>query len=345
MKKYRFLKKALNIKQESLGKMIDACIALPESDRASVSQYSGVSLVTAGKLLSALDECRFTKTVYKHPEGGRPIKIHRINDDLTATVIDLSSPYCSVSVIKSDGAAVFYKRYNYPTGIALKEGILAALSRACLEIKDLDLTVSAICTILADDTCGTRAALTLRDKDWLEVTVATIFGIAPTAQLTFSEALTSALRYGRMPTAAQTNVAYICIGDVVKLCFLPESSSPVICKPQDLLISDVLTVTDALDEMISPSDFAKLLSRVVNLAHCAFSPQEYLIEYDGTKFGGKAHYEIKRSFAMLSKEAPTIYTRDHRSSVAHLGAAALVASEFIKLYITTADKQKTSEDA
>ena len=347
MKKYKFLKKTINVKSESLEKMIDACISLPEPTRATVSQYASVSLVTAGKLLTALDECRFSQTVYKYTDSGRSIKIHKINDKLTATVIDLSSPYCSVSVIRGDGSIIFYQKYDYPTGVSMKEGVLAALSRVCLEIKSLDLPVSAICTILADEEDGAAASSVLRprDKDWLESIIGKLFGITPTAQLTLCEALTSAAKFCRLPTAQNKSMAYIHTGGDVKLYVLPKNNSPVICRPCDLMISDRMTLSDALEEMNSPSSFAKLLARVVNLAHSAFSPQEYVIEYDSAKFGGKALHEINKSFALLAREAPVIYSRDHRSSVTHLGAAAKATSEFIKLYITTTCKQKTSEDS
>lgn len=350
MKKYKFLKKTVNIKNENLEKMIEACIALPELTRSTVSEKAEVSLVTAGKLLTAMDECRFTKTIYKYPESGRPYKLHVINKSLSSMIIDLSAADCSVSVIMGDNSCFFHKRYRFSTGVSLFDNISSALSKACIEVKMTEVAVSSICVILADeedntDIFNTHGSPTIGDKERIANIIANIFGTVPLLQMTLSEALSNAASFNRLPTKTQTDTAYIYVGSDMKLCYLPKSGSSIVGKPKELLISDSITLSDMLEETVSPEDFSKILSRVVNLAHCAFMPNAYIIEYDVMKFGSKALHHIKKSFALLSRPLPEIIVRDHRLGIAPLGASAKAEYEFIKLYITTTDKQKTSEDA
>ncbi len=350
MKKYKFSRKTVNIKNENLEKMIEACIALPELTRSTVSEQAKVSLVTAGKLLTAMDECRFTQTIYKYPESGRPYKLHVINKNLSSMIIDLSAADCSVSIIMGDKSILFHKKYCYTSGVALFDNISSVLARACIEARELEVAVSAVSVILADaenntDVFNTHGSPTIYDKERIADIIASIFGTVPLLQMTLSEALSNAVRFNRLPTSCSENLAYVYVGRDIKLCFLPQNGLPINCNPKELLISDGITLSDMLEETVSPEDFSKILTRVVNLAHCAFMPSAYIIEYDVMKFGSKALHHIKKSFALLSRALPEIVVRDHRSGIAPLGASAKAECEFIKLFITTTDKQKISEDS
>ena len=265
-------------------------------------------------------------------------------------VIDLSSSDCSVSVIGGDNNCLFNKRYGFSSGFSLFDNMVSAFSKTCNEIRQTNLSVSAICVILADeddcaDVFNTHGSPTTKDKEHIQAAVAQIFGRVPILQMPLSDAILNAARFNRLPANFQTDVAYIYAGNDLKLCYIQKSGDTISCSPKDLLVSDNATLAEALEATASPSDMAKILARTVNLAHCAFSPKAYFIEYDVMKFGSKALHEIKKSFALLSKVLPETIVRDHRMGVAPLGADAAAKAEFIKLYITTANKQKTSEDA
>lgn len=351
MKRYKFQKKIINIKNESLDRMIEACVALPQLTRASVSDYANVSLVTAGKILTAMDECRFTKTVYKYPENGRPYKLHVINEDLTTAILDLSSADLSMSIIRGGGNTFFYKKYGYSPDASLRDSIRAVLTRACLDARSLDIGVSALCVILADNDDGavdlfnSHGAPTLSDKNEISSVIASVFGTVPLIQMSFSEALSEAVRFNRLPELKSKNTAYIYVGCDIKICYLPQGGDPINCRPKDLLLTDDSTLSDALERVASPLEMAKILARAVNFAYCAFNARGYVIEYDTMKFGSRALGEIKRSFAILPRELPEIVVRDHRSGAHLSGAAAAAACSFIKLHISSSEKQKTSEDA
>ena len=113
MKRYKFEKKSLHVSRELINKMTDACLTVPKITRAAISEKAGVSLVTAGKFLAAMDECKFTYKKRHFPEDSRPSYCHTLNEALSVLVIDTSSPSFSMSIIRGRSECRFYEQYDY----------------------------------------------------------------------------------------------------------------------------------------------------------------------------------------------------------------------------------------
>ncbi len=342
MKRYKFEKKALHISRELIDKMTDACLTVPKITRAAIAEKAGVSLVTAGKFLAAMDECKFTYKKWHFPEDSRPAYCHTVNEALSILVIDTSSPSFSMSIIRGGSECRFYEQYDYDTGITFSDNLNLFLSRIGANAVKQPFGISAICILISNEKPADSlkltnvCAATEDDIPALESAVARFFGIKPLLFIKLSEAISSALKHNATYTETGDMLAHIYVGKGLSLSVYSDSEPICTCNIKNLLTSGTDTLDDMHQKMLSEDDLGKMLYKIVNFADCAFSPNKYIIEYDVTKFGSTALKYVKRAFAVAGKPLPEITSINHSAGLAVSGAATRAAAELIKLHITQA---------
>ncbi len=332
VKRYKFSQAELRIKDELLSKLIDNCISCNEMTRSELASLSGVSEMTAGKLLSALDECRFTDLIYKRsPDGGSPTKLHVFSDSLSALIIDLSSKAFSYSLINGNGECKLYEGYRFDTTANVRENLNAFLSRTVAALTKEKAVIASICVIVPDNS---RHLTELQNRDTVCDLIAAFFGICPTLCLTQAEALSYALKYKvKNDFSGGTKTAYIYIGEIQTAVFFPASGDPISCFLGDLMLSNSTTLSEMLDAANGERDVAKVIARAVNFVSCAFSPDNIIIEYDGIKVGAQALAQTKSAFAITLTEMPEISISKRAPGLSHYGAAKATSAAFIKKHI------------
>lgn len=343
MKRYKFEKKSLHVSRELIDKMTDACLTVPNITRATISEKAGVSLVTAGKFLTAMDECKFTYKKWHFSEGSRPSYCHTLNEALSILVIDASSQSFSMSIIRGGSECRFFEQYDYDSSISFADNLNLFLSRIGANVVKQPFGISAICILISDEKISDSlrlssiCAATEKDISTIESAVVRFFGIKPILCLKASEAISSALKHNAVDTASNLTTAHIYVGKGLSLSLYSSDDSPCACNIQNLLISGTDTLADLHRQMLSEDDLGKILYKLVNFADCAFSPEKYIIEYDTVKFGSTALKYIKRAFAATGKPLPDITAINHSASLAVLGAATSAAAKLIKLHITQSE--------
>ena len=344
MKKLKFGSKKLNIKSEALCRLIDTVLACDEISRASVSKSASVSLATAGKLLSAMDECRFTDRIYKRADGsGSPSKLHIIHNDISVLVLDLSSYAYSTTVSLGKIYNVIFEKHIYDPKLSFEGNLLVFLSKVGMQISRLPYSVSAICTIIADDpervlrTSLSSACYPVSQADVAVVnhTCAQLFGIMPILNLTLSQALTCAARYGIINCGGvRANLSYIRFGESFDAIYLPAKSAPVSCRLDSLVIDESNRLSTLIEAASSSYDLAYLLMRSVNFMDCAYPTDTFFVEYDLNGLGDAIQDRIARSFKAIGVPAPQIEYLSNNPPAASLGASVAALSSFIKAHIT-----------
>ena len=343
MKRYKFEKKSLHISRELIDKMTNACLTVPRITRSAIAEKAGVSLVTAGKLLSAMDECRFTYKKWYFSENTRPSYCHIFNEALSILVIDTSTRGFSMSIVRGGSECRFFEQYDYDTGVTFSDNLNLFFSRiGSLAVKQ-PFGISAICILISDEkpasslSITSLCAATESDVPVLDAAVSRFFGIKPLLFIKSSEAISSALKHNAIDNAACDKLAHIYVGKGLSLSVYSGNEPVSTCNISNLLTNGIDTVADMHRQMLSEDDLGKMLYKIVNFADCAFSPSKYVIEYDVTKFGSTALKHIKRSFAAIGKPLPEITSINHSAGLAVSGAATLAAAELIKLHITQSE--------
>ena len=344
MKRYKFEKAELHVSAELIDKMTNACLSVPKITRSAVSEQAGVSLVTAGKFLAAMDECKFTYKKLHYSEGSpKASYCHTLNEALSILVIDLSSQCYSMSIIRGKTECRFFEQYDYDPSITFSDNLYLFLSRSGATAVKQPFGISAICIIISDEKptdplslVSTRAT-TEKDIPMVESTVARFFSTQPILCIKASDAISSALKHNAINTASGCTTAHIYVGKGLSLSIYSDRDTRCVCNVKDLLVNGTDTASDLHKQMLSEEDLGKILYRLVNFADCAFSPEKYIIEYDTVKFGSTALRYVKRAFAAVGKPLPDTIAIDHSSSLSVLGAATEAAIRLIKLHITQAE--------
>lgn len=342
MKRYKFEKKSLHVSRELIDKMTDACLTVPKITRAAIAEKAGVSLVTAGKFLTAMDECKFTYKKWHFPEGNRPSHCHTVNEALSVLVIDMSSPSFSMSIIRGRSEYRFYEQYDYNTSITFGDNLNLFLARIGANAVKQPFGISAICILISDEKPARElnitnvCAATEDDISALESTTSRFFGIKPILCLKASQAISSALKHNAINPETSGKIAHVYVGKGLSLSIYSNCEPICTCNIKNLLINGTDTLADLHQQMLSEDDLGKMLYRIVNFADCAFSPTKYIIEYDTVKFDSTALKYVKRAFAVIGKPLPEITSINHSVGLAVSGAAKCAAAELIKLHITQA---------
>ncbi len=344
MKRLKFGNKKLNIKTEALNRLIDTSLTCDEITRASVSKSASVSLATAGKLLTAMDECRFTDRIYKRDGGnGSPSKLHVIRDDISVLVLDLSSYSYSATVSLGNTKKVIFEKYTYGPELSFESNLLVFLSKIGMQISKLPYSVSAICTIIADDpervlrTSHSSAcyAVSCADVAVVNHTCAQLFGTMPILNLTLSQALTCAARYGIISCGGvRANLSYIRFGDSFDATYLPSKSAPVTFRFDRIILDEGKHFSTLAEAASSNYDLAYLIMRSINFMDCAYPTDSFFVEYDIDSLGEGIQDYISRSFKASDVFLPQIQYLSSHPSAASLGASVAALSSFIKAHIT-----------
>ena len=324
--------------------MIDTALACEEITRTTVSQSASVSLSTAGKLLTALDECRFTNKIYKREDGcGSPSKLHVIREDISVLVLDLSSYSYSATISCGKVNKVIFEKYAYDPALSFESNLLVFLSKIGMKISKLSFSVSAICTIIADDperllrTSHASAcyAVTCADVSVVNHTCAQLFGIAPILNLNLSQAIHCAANYGIISYRdMRANLSYIRFGDSFDSIYLPYKSAPVYYKFDRIILDDGKRFSTLAETASSSYDLAYLLMRSINLMDCAYPTDTFFVEYDIDCIGDGVQDYISRFFRASDITLPQIQYLGNNPSAASLGASVAALSSLIKAHIT-----------
>lgn len=343
MKSYKFGNTQLNLKPDLISKLIDTSIICREFTHKDIIENAGTTSSAANKLLSALNECKFTYLKNDRLSKARD-RIHTFSDTLSVLVIDLSMPQYSMSITRGHSGCQFYKTYSYNPLLSLYENVFSFLSAEAEQVKKQSFGIAAICVIYADNKDRDLSAFSSlsgqlpyeADLAKIDSIIASIYGFLPTLQLKNSQAIENALKYRLINENIKDNsTTYIYIGASISVAHFPMRGDPIICDVKNLLINQRETVSDMFCRHISSEGLGSILYRILNFTHCAYSSEQYIIEYDSLKFDARTLKELKKAFVICGDSLPEIIASSHSPGITHLGATAATFSEIIKKHITT----------
>ena len=342
MKAYRFGKAELGVSPQLLEVLVYASMSDKTITRSSLSERTGVSLPTAGKVLSTMENCKYMSArLYSPAGGGKPCNHYSLNEALSILVLDLSSDIYSMSIISGYDKCSFYECYAFDPTVGYFDNLTEFLSRYGKFASRYSSGINEICVICDEgrkpDLYSGYSALSMHNKSMVKETLDTgqrIFGKEPNCVIGANAAIREALNYAH-DGIPKGSTAYLYIGSTLEGLFCPREGALTPCHPEELMLNGNSTLGDALREAATEEEFSVILSHAVNLMHCAFSPDAYVIESEDIKFTEIFLHNIKRSFALAGKPLPEIFAFRKAPGLAVLGAAKLSAVRSVLSHITS----------
>ena len=341
MKRLKLGNKTLNIKSDSLQRLIDSALSSPHLTRSAIAKSASVSLATAGKLLSALDECAFTELKYKIDDGASyPSKLHVFRREISILVLDFSSYKYSATIVYGKGEKASCFSHTPDQNLSFEGNATVFLSKIGKELSLLPYCPISICTIVADDpqnmvkTASTPSSYLPQAKDMAIVNDICIrfFATIPALCLTYSQAIKCALKYDIFQlTIRDKSVSHIRLSDTLEATHLPSHSSPAPIKLNKLIINGK-RFPSAWERAQDVDEAAYLLAHVISLIDCTHDNGFILMEYDSNRFGG-IEERIDHIFKATNTPLPAIAYYDLKPQGATLGAAAAALSALIAFKI------------
>ena len=344
MKRIRFGKIRIASASDSLIiRSVDACLSLPSLTRNTVSNATGISPPSAGKILHAMHDCRFLK---RSPAvNADHSDLYTISPELCALVLDLSSACFEAYITDCVGSILFSMEYLCSSEITKHENLLLFFSRVGTKIAQSELSPSSLCVIYGESGTGKRSPLfrdllpSADDTELLYAHCAKFFSLHPLACLTSAEAVGYGLRY--LCSDAPKDTVYVRYGRYPYAAFISSEGMTRACKLNSLLCKNGMTLEEAYDSLIHPPSASSLLGRLIEATDCAFSPDKYVLEYDSRKFDGEMLAVFKRHFALCGETLPNLTVTGKHNSYAVHGAARLVTSRFICAHLGVSSKNNS----
>lgn len=342
MAKYKKIK--LNMRSDTLEKLIMAYLSGYAPSRASAAEMCSVSKVTSGKVANALLNSGFMTERIFACGGGRPSAHLFFRASANVLIVDLSSSVFKMSICNALGQIKFHAEHEYDTSISPDDNLNIFLSRCGTCAKKSNHSFLAISVVYADGNSRTYlengfvcAHLPqISDKEYIAKSVYDIFGKSPIKHIKVSETISEAIRFKAHDKTADGGISYVFIGDHLSLFHVYPDSSVTVCSPQTLLDDDEKKSLSLYGNM-TKEDTDRLFVRMCSFMVAAFSPSSILLESDKVFHDRETSEKIIGRFALANQNPPIIYTKSNKFPLCVIGAVRSTLFTIIKKYITASE--------
>ncbi|MGM9644493.1 MAG: hypothetical protein ACI3X1_05340 [Eubacteriales bacterium] len=335
----KFKRIGLDLKAETLDKLIFSYLSGYAPTRASVAESCSVSEMTAGKAARALIESGFMCERQYSSDGKRPCFHLFCNEGVRVLVIDLSSSAFKMSIVSPYGDIKFHTEYEYDTEISHADNLNVFFSRHSMNVKKSGYSFCAISVIYADIPVS-RPGMSvygflpnISSEEHIANLVHSEFGKYPASHMTVSDAILNSLKfkaYGN--TIDPCGLSYIFIGRHISAFHIHGDGSVTVCSPESLFpdIAGKLFT----DHMLTEKNVSDAI--FVQLAHfmgCAFSPSHIILESDILSPDDTTAELLWRKFALSGLNTPTVSFKDNSRPLRLVGASRKTLFSVIKRYV------------
>lgn len=335
----KFKKVGVDLKAETLNKLIFSYLSGCAPTRASVAKSCSVSEMTSGKAARALIDSGFMCERQYSSDGNRPCFHLFCNEGVRVLVIDLSSSAFKMSIVSSYGDVRFQTEYEYDTSISYIDNFNIFFSRHSTNIKKSRYSFCAISVIYADvptsraemSAYGFLPSISYREQ--IANLVHSEFGKYPASHMTVSEAVLNSLKYKAHGDFIEAyELSYVFIGRHISAFHIHRNGTVTVCSPEPLfpdICRYLFTDYILTDKTVSDAIF-------VQLAHfmgCAFSPSHIFLESDILSPDDTTSELLMRRFAASGLFTPTVCFKDSMRPLRLVGASRETLFSIIKRYV------------
>lgn len=325
----------LKIKKDLILAVTDAFLTEGYNTRSISAKVCGISPTTAGKVANSLiSNGIFEERTILAPIGHKRSCRHLFpSKELSVIVIDLTSVRFSLTVVDSNLKAIYSKDYEYDPLLDLDDNLTVFLSRAGLGMPYKAKGPTQICVLLSERPEGLFLQDFLprfSDKPLIDRIIAETYGKIPLLYISEKDAFGAAIKYGINGTR-NCSVAYIRENEGYK-CFSYCNGISKICYLDNLMIENTsLTVANSLPH--SKDEHEKIISRLINFADVAFSPNLVLIGEQSQDIDEYSINQIEKNLILSGVPRPIIKLCSKESDIRVLGAARATVRSLIEIII------------
>ena len=345
MPKSKYNHRSVNIKGDLLDKLVLAHLVKLPTTRAAVADRCNVSKTTAGKVATALFECRFVTQKLCQQSNGRAAQHLTLRKVVSAMVIDLSRPRYAMIITNAYGECSFERYHNFDAKLSYEDNLTTFLSRCGYEARLAGHRPDAICVVYSGATdnghtvCSSLSAYlpSAQDKDKTLRIVGSVFGRRPTIYASLSEIISASVDLEIVPSGnRRLGASYLFIGTYPE-AFNVLGDTVTRCDAGSVLL-DSRSVGMAMENRLIQSEFEDVLVRLVNMMSCAFCPSVIIIQSDIYRIDQNTLSSVSRRLAEGGILCPDIV---NSKTVILEAAARLATVPFIRRYLTsTYEKQQ-----
>ncbi len=333
----------IKVGEDATSSILNAILETDNTTRKIISEKTGYSEVTVGKIMQAIYSLSLAeKRIRKPKDNGRVCAHLEHSEHLRFLVIDVSTRQFTMSLISSALLYDFHYSYSYSDSLRYEENLLTFLSVGAQRISESSLDYSA--SILIVDNLGGRQCIgyvsevippKACDVSVIKNKISSIFGFAPDLVISPDAAVKQYLI-----SKTELDSAYIMIGQTISAYYLSKAGNLTVCKPWNIVVGNV-----PLNEYLCASgDISVIFSsaaKLINALDSTFSPKQIIIQSDTLALGRGFGDEVEEFLSSLynADRAITVLDSPH---LAQSAGGALVARRWLfKRLIVSAEHNKT----
>ncbi len=339
-----FRKIIINMRSESLDRLIRAYLSDNAPSRTSVCENTGVCKITASKVANALIESGFMCEKLFSLDGKERPRLHLfLRESVRILLIDFSSPRFKMSIISNDASILFESSYNYDSSVTFDDNINIFLSRCGLTLKHSGHGFSAISVLYADqehksfiESSTYQAHLpSIRQRDIISRAIYEILRKTPETHLTVSDAICEAMRFRARGNDTLNGCSYIFVGSRLFAFHSYANGSRTVCSPEKLL-SDTEKQLFHQPHLTAKENTDDIFVKLCGFMDAAFSPSVVILESDIHTPDDTTARKIIRAFALSGRNTPLINARtsDSNDPLHMHGILRCTVLSLIKRYIS-----------
>jgi hypothetical protein len=249
-----------------------------------------------------------------------------------------------MSIIGPCGKRHFAFSYQYDAGLCYEDNLNIFLSRGGYDAKVKQKSYYAIAVVFADHAQSYFASQlnpsayipSAADTDKTNKIIGSIFKKHVTYTTT-SNSVRAAASFGIIPASSDYfGISYVFLGSYIS-AFNVSHHGTVNADISSLIIDD-RSLGAIAQRRMDDETISTILSRVVNVMHCAHGASSVVLDSDIYDFNADIVSQICRGFASAGVLAPTIIASSDQSSIIQASAAKTALSKFIRTMIKASDE-------
>ena len=333
----------IRVGEDAISSILDAILESDSSTRKSISERTGYSEVTVGKVMQAIYSLSLAeKQVRKPAEGGRVCAHLEHSNQVRFLVIDVSTRRFSLSLISSALSYDFYYSYSYSDSLRYEENLITFLNIGAQRLSELNLDYCAF-ALIADNLGGRQCIEYIShisppkacDVSVIKSKISSIFGFAPDLVISPDAAIKQYL-------IAKTDLdsAYILIGQTLSTYYLSKAGNLTVCKPWNIVaggvpISEYLCTSGDISVIFSSA------ARLINTLDATFSPKQIIVQSDSLALGRDFGDEVNEFLSSLYETDRDIKVLDSPHLAQSVGGALNARKWLFKRLIVSIEHKKT----
>ena len=331
----------IKVGEDATSSILNCILENDSPTRKSVSERTGYSDVTVGKVMQAIYSLSLANKQIRKPECGGHVCAHLTHSEhIRFLVIDVSTRRFTLSLVSSALSCDFH--YSYSDSLRYEENLITFLNIGAQRLSELNLDYCAF-ALIADNFGGRQCIGYIShisppkacDVSVIKNKIHSIFGFSPDLVISPDAAIKQYLI-----SKTELDSAYILIGQTLSAYYLSKAGNLTICKPWNIVagsvpISEYLCTSGDISVIFSSA------ARLINTLDATFSPKQIIVQSDSLALGRDFGDEVDEFLSSLYETDRDIKVLDSPHLAQSVGGALTARKWLFKRLIVSIEHKKT----